>query len=269
MRLAVLTLVLAAASGAVTKYEYEVRNKQDCHTEYQARKGDILTVQYDAFLQDGTKFNTTEGYEPLNIVLGDGAVLPHWEEGLLGTCAGEQVVMVVTEDTQKLFYIMAVDVITRILKAAPTSNHHYGILLHSQGKCPEANKIKIGSLVTMNTTARIPNLLYLKYPEKFPNSNVPTKIGEKGALGVKVDESIDTVRAGVSDIIQGWDLGIARACEGEQRKIMMSVDMAYGAAGAFRVIPPQVPLVLDVDIMKVENFAGLAASEDSRSPRRN
>ena len=83
-------------------------------------------------------------------------------------------------------------------------------------------------------------MLYLKYPAKFPKSNVPTKIGEKGALGVKVDESIDTVRAGVSDIIQGWDLGIARACQGEQRKIMMSVDMAYGAAGAFRVIPPQV-----------------------------
>ena len=83
-------------------------------------------------------------------------------------------------------------------------------------------------------------VLYLKYPEKFPKSNVPTKIGEKGALGVKVDESIDTVRAGVSDIIQGWDLGIARACEGEQRKIMMSVDMAYGTAGAFRVIPPEV-----------------------------
>ena len=94
------------------------------------------------------------------------------------------------------------------------------------------------------------------------------------------------MRAGVSDIIQGWDLGIARACQGEQRKIMMSVDMAYGIEGAFRVIPPevkyyqisrgirdltlfQVPLVLDVDIMKVENFAGLTASQDSRSPRRN
>ena len=103
---------------------------------------------------------------------------------------------------------------------------------------------------------------------------------------MKVDESIDTVRAGVSDIIQRWDLGIARACQGEQRKIMMSVDMAYGTAGAFRVIPPkvsysqiwrgisdltlfQVPLVLDVDIMKVENFAGLTDSQDSRSPRRN
>ena len=59
---------------------------------------------------------------------------------------------------------------------------------------------------------------------------------------MKVDESIDTVRAGVDDIIQGWDLGIARACQGEKRKIMMSVEMAYGSAGAFRVIHPEVRL---------------------------
>ena len=83
-------------------------------------------------------------------------------------------------------------------------------------------------------------MLYLKYPAKFPKSNVPTKIAEKGAIGVKVDESVDSVRAGVGDIIQGWDLGISQACQGERRKIMMSSEMAYGQAGAFRVIPPQV-----------------------------
>ena len=48
------------------------------------------------------------------------------------------------------------------------------------------------------------------------------------------------MRAGVSDIIQGWDLGIARTYQGKQRKIMISVNMAYGTAGAFRVIPPEV-----------------------------
>ena len=59
-------------------------------------------------------------------------------------------------------------------------------------------------------------------------------------MGVKVDESIDTVTAGVGDIVQGWDLGISGGCQGERRKIMMSQDMAYGSTGAFRVIPPGV-----------------------------
>jgi len=264
MRLLILLLVTTASA---IKFESEVRNKQECHEDYKAKKGDILTVQYDAFQQDGTRFNTTQGYEPLNIVLGDGAVLPHWEEALLGMCAGEQLVMVVMNNTEKLFYIMAVDVITRKVEEAPSSSHHYGILLHSKGKCPEANKVKIGSLVMMNTTARIPNLLYLKYPDKFPKSNVPTKIAEKGAIGVKVDESIDSVRAGVGDIIQGWDLGISQACQGETRMIMMSSEMAYGQVGAFRVIPPQAPLVLDVEIMQVENYAGVDHSLEGRDPR--
>ena len=62
-------------------------------------------------------------------------------------------------------------------------------------------------------------VIYLKYTDQFPESNVSTKIGEKGALGVKVDESVDTVRAGVDQMIEGWDRGIAGACEGESRKI--------------------------------------------------
>ena len=44
----------------------------------------------------------------------------------------------------------------------------------------------------------------------------------------------------MSEIIQGWDIGIDKACEGERRKIMMSMEMAFGTAGAFRAIPPEV-----------------------------
>ena len=40
---------------SLSQYKYEVRNKQDCHAKYQAREGDILTVQYNAFLQDDKK----------------------------------------------------------------------------------------------------------------------------------------------------------------------------------------------------------------------
>jgi len=157
MRMLLLLFGLAISSAAVSKVESEVRSSQDCHQDYRARKGDTLTVQYDAFMQDGARFNTTQDYQPLNIELGAGAVLPHWEEGLLGICAGEQLVMVITEGTEKLFYIMAVDVIMRKVREAPASSHHHGILRHTHGTCTQADRVRTGSLVTMNTTARIPN----------------------------------------------------------------------------------------------------------------
>merc|ERR1719430_2587793 len=66
-------------------------------------------------------------------------------------------------------------------------------------------------------------------------------------------------------MVEGWDYGIADACEGETRKIMMSQAMAYGDAGVFRTIPSQAPIVMDVDIMKVENFDGIFFPETSES----
>jgi len=210
-------------------------------------------------------FNTTEIYEPLSLVLGDGIVLPEWEEAFQGRCAGEKVMMVVTREDEQYFYQATVDVITRVMNPAPISHHHFGILAHDHGRCPEAKTVKIGSMVTMNSTTRIPNLIYLKYPKDFPKSNTPVKIGGKGVLGMKVSESIDTFRAGVNQMVDGWDYGIADACEGETRKIMMSQAMAYGDAGVFRTIPSQAPIVMDVDIMKVENFDGIFFPEDSES----
>ena len=82
---------------------------------------------------------------------------------------------------------------------------------------------------------------YLKYSDRFPASNTPTKISEPGSLGVRVDESEDEeATLGAGELVTGWELGLAGACEGERRRIMMNHDMAYGEAGAFRLIPPRV-----------------------------
>ena len=64
---------------------------------------------------------------------------------------------------EQFLYLMSVDVITRVTRPAPTDTHHYGIVLHNQGRCAEEKKIKTRSLVTMNTTARIPNCKFYTY----------------------------------------------------------------------------------------------------------
>ena len=89
-------------------------------------------------------------------------------------------------------------------------------------------------------------MTYLKYSDRFPASNTPVKISEPGSLGLRVDESEDEsedeARMGARE------LGLTGGCEGERRRIMMNSDMAYGDAGAFRVIPPRVSAALTLMI---------------------
>ena len=83
-------------------------------------------------------------------------------------------------------------------------------------------------------------VLYLKYSEQHPESNIATKISQAGQVGVKIDESRDQAVVGRGELVPGWDLGLVGGCPGERRKIMMNHEMAYGRLGAFRVVPPQV-----------------------------
>ena len=50
-----------------------------------------VTVNYTGKLEDGTVFDSslTEGREPLSVTLGQGALIPGFEKGLLGMSIGE------------------------------------------------------------------------------------------------------------------------------------------------------------------------------------
>ena len=50
-----------------------------------------VTVNYTGKLEDGTVFDTslTEGREPLSVTLGQGALIPGFENGLIGMGVGE------------------------------------------------------------------------------------------------------------------------------------------------------------------------------------
>ena len=65
-------------------------------------------------------------------------------------------------------------------------------------------------------------MAYLKYSDRFPNSNIPTKVREPGSKGVKVDESEDTVVIGSGKIVPGWELGLVGGCQEMVKLISMS-----------------------------------------------
>jgi peptidylprolyl isomerase len=65
----------------------------------EAKIGDRVSVHYAGRLEDGTEFDSSAGREPLDIVLGDGMVIPGFESGVIGMTVGEKrTVTIAAED---------------------------------------------------------------------------------------------------------------------------------------------------------------------------
>jgi len=74
--------------------------------------------------------------------------------------------------------------------------------------------------------------------------------------GKKFDSSIDrgvpfSFTLGAGTIIKGWDLGVVGMKVGEKRKLTIPSDLAYGAAGAGGVIPPNATLIFEIDLLNI------------------
>jgi peptidylprolyl isomerase len=54
-----------------------------------ARRGDTVVVHYKGMLKDGKVFDTSEGHEPLQFVIGSGAVIPGFEKAVSAMKPGE------------------------------------------------------------------------------------------------------------------------------------------------------------------------------------
>ena len=64
-----------------------------------AKNGDKVTIHYIGKLDDGTVFDTSAGSDPLEFTLGEGMVIPGFENAVLGMAPGEvKTVTIAPED---------------------------------------------------------------------------------------------------------------------------------------------------------------------------
>lgn len=66
----------------------------------------------------------------------------------------------------------------------------------------------------------------------------------------KRNQPID-FQLGVGQVIPGWDEGIGLLQVGDKARFVIPSELAYGSAGAGGVIPPNAPLLFDVELMGV------------------
>jgi peptidylprolyl isomerase len=64
----------------------------------QAQNGDIVQVDYTGTLENGTVFDTSEGREPLEFTLGQGQMIPGFEQAVLGMKVGETKTVTIPAD---------------------------------------------------------------------------------------------------------------------------------------------------------------------------
>ena len=93
----------------------------------------------------------------------------------------------------------------------------------------------------------------------FPKKGDHVFVHYTGTLlnGKKFDSSVDRGEPfefdlGVGQVIQCWDMSVARLSLGEKIKVVCPYKLAYGERGAGGVIPPKSDLVFEMELMKIE-----------------
>ncbi|KAI8917063.1 hypothetical protein DFJ77DRAFT_459028 [Powellomyces hirtus] len=74
--------------------------------------------------------------------------------------------------------------------------------------------------------------------------------------GKKFDSSRDrgtpfVTQIGVGRVIKGWDEGVPQMSVGEQAKLLISYDYAYGERGHPAGIPAKADLTFEVELLKI------------------
>ena len=80
---------------------------------------------------------------------------------------------------------------------------------------------------------------------------------ENTTKGKKFDSSLDRGQPfefaiGQGRVIQGWDEGVATMKVGGKRTLVIPPSIGYGARGAGGVIPPNAPLLFEVELLSVK-----------------
>jgi peptidylprolyl isomerase len=96
-----------------------------------------------------------------------------------------------------------------------------------------------------------------------PSPGMDVTVNYTGMLesGTKFDSSVDpsfghvqpfTFKIGMGGVIKGWDEGVMTMKVGGKRRLIIPADLGYGAAGSPPKIPPNAPLIFDVELLGVK-----------------
>lgn len=211
--------------------------------------GDVVAVHYSGKLEDGTIFdNSYDRGEPIVFTLGKGQVIPGWEEGIKllskGDKAtfhippqlayGENGVGPIPPNATLTFEVELVDIIN---PAAPLDVS--GLPRQTTERGVAYSVVRQGDGLQLEPEMRL-------------------KVHYNGFLedGTLFDSSYERARPiefvlGRGMVIPGWEEGLQQLRVGDQARIWIPFQLAYGESGR-GPIPGRANLIFDVEIIDAE-----------------
>jgi len=201
---------LSEVRGQAAEFQSEAEPALNCPKSDRARKGDKVIMEYIGLLANGTEFDRGQS----EFTIGENKVIPGWEKGMTGGCAGEKINMIVPPEFgygdnpsdkvpagSTIYFITQLQAIIRTTKPVA-------------GGCNEGQKARPNIDVTMKIAGKV-----IK-----PDGN-GRKFVDKNSLEVRFGNP-KAIR-----FVRGLEAALTGACTSEERLLFLGPDLAYGSEG--------------------------------------
>jgi peptidylprolyl isomerase len=218
-------------------------------------EGSIVSVHYVGTLEDGTEFdNSYERGQPIQFALGQGMVIPGWDQGIAMMKEGGQARLIIPP---ALAYGEqgAGGVIP------PNATLTFEVELVDVSPAPPPPPEEPTDVAEDDYTVTEEGVQYYDIEEgdgATPEAGQPVTVHYTGWLtdGTRFDSSLSrgvpvTFVYGVGQVIPGWDVGLADMQVGGVRQMVIPPEQAYGEQGAGGVIPPNATLIFEVELVEI------------------
>jgi peptidylprolyl isomerase len=218
--------------------------------------GDMVTVHYTGTLEDGTKFDSSyDRGDPIQFILGQGQVIPGWDEGIALLKVGGKAKLVIPPE---LAYgdRGAGGVIP------PNATLKFDVELVATEPGPPPPPEAPTAVDEADFTTTDSGLKYYDFEEgsgASPEAGQLVSVHYTGWLedGTMFDSSLlrgqpFSFPVGTGQVIPGWDEGVGSMKVGGVRQLVIPADLAYGEQGAGGVIPPNATLIFEVELLDVQ-----------------